>query len=242
MPQQEGQYFTPVPLVNFIIHSLPVLKNASVLNFSCEAGHFLTQYAEINKPYKKAKFLGQDKDSRLAKIAKIASFMHQADMKILSNDSFECGIDDSKFNMLISNPPYSIDGFLNVLSDDIRRDYGLFSDKLNITSNDAIECFFIEKASKALQSNGLLSLVLPDSLIKNDGIYKATREIMIRDFYIIAIVSLGNQTFFKTNTSPIVLFALRKAKDTDTKTSQNDIYKDFYKHIVENSQPIKVNF
>ncbi|EOC6268744.1 HsdM family class I SAM-dependent methyltransferase [Campylobacter upsaliensis] len=242
MPQQEGQYFTPVPLVNFIIHSLPVLKNASVLNFSCEAGHFLTQYAEINKPYKKAKFLGQDKDSRLAKIAKIASFMHQADMKILSNDSFECGIDDSKFNMLISNPPYSIDGFLNVLSDDIRRDYELFSDKLNITSNDAIECFFIEKASKALQSNGLLSLVLPDSLIKNDGIYKATREIMIRDFYIIAIVSLGNQTFFKTNTSPIVLFALRKAKDTDTKTSQNDIYKDFYKHIVENSQPIKVNF
>ena len=33
MPQQEGQYFTPVPLVNFIIHSLPVFKNASVLDF-----------------------------------------------------------------------------------------------------------------------------------------------------------------------------------------------------------------
>ncbi|WP_270976703.1 restriction endonuclease subunit S [Campylobacter upsaliensis] len=234
MPQQEGQYFTPVPLVNFIIHSLPVFKNASVLDFSCGAGHFLTQYAEINKPYKKAKFLGQDKDPRLAKIAKIASFMHSTDMDILANDSFECGIDDSKFNVLISNPPYSVDGFLNVLSDDIRKSYELFNDKLNIESNNAIECFFIEKSSKALQSNGLLSLVLPNSLINKDSIYKATRELLLRDFYIIALVSLGNQTFFKTGTNPIILFALRKAKNTNTKTTQNDIYKDFYKHIVEN--------
>ncbi len=234
MPQQEGQYFTPVPLVNFIIHSLPVFKNASVLDFSCGAGHFLTQYAEINKSYKKAKFLGQDKDPRLAKIAKIASFMHSTDMDILANDSFECGIDDSKFNVLISNPPYSVDGFLNVLSDDIRKSYELFNDKLNIESNNAIECFFIEKSSKALQSNGLLSLVLPNSLINKDSIYKATRELLLRDFYIIALVSLGNQTFFKTGTNPIILFALRKAKNTNTKTTQNDLYKDFYKHIVEN--------
>ena len=234
MPQQEGQYFTPVPLVNFIIHSLPVFKNASVLDFSCGAGHFLTQYAEINKPYKKAKFLGQDKDPRLAKIAKIASFMHSTDIDILANDSFECGIDDSKFNVLISNPPYSVDGFLNVLSDDIRKSYELFNDKLNIESNNAIECFFIEKSSKALRSNGLLSLVLPNSLINKDSIYKATRELMLRDFYIIALVSLGNQTFFKTGTNPIILFALRKAKNTNTKTTQNDLYKDFYKHIVEN--------
>ncbi|EOG9651748.1 restriction endonuclease subunit S [Campylobacter upsaliensis] len=238
MPQQEGQYFTPVPLVNFIIHSLPVFKNASVLDFSCGAGHFLTQYAEINKPYKKAKFLGQDKDPRLAKIAKIASFMHSTDMDILANDSFECGIDDSKFNVLISNPPYSVDGFLNVLSDDIRKSYELFNDKLNIESNNAIECFFIEKSSKALQSNGLLSLVLPNSLINKDSIYKATRELLLRDFYIIALVSLGNQTFFKTGTNPIILFALRKAKNTNTKTTQNDLYKDFYKHIVENKLSI----
>lgn len=237
MPQQEGQYFTPVPLVNFIIHSLPVFKNASVLDFSCGAGHFLTQYAEINKPYKKAKFLGQDKDPRLAKIAKIASFMHSTDMDILANDSLECGIDDSKFNVLISNPPYSVDGFLNVLSDDIRKSYELFNDKLNIESNDTIQCFFIEKASKALQDNGLLSLVLPNTILENDKgvpLNRPTREILLRDFCIIAICELGSATFFKTNTSPIVLFALRKAKNTNTKTTQNDIYKDFYKHIVEN--------
>lgn len=240
MPQQEGQYFTPVPLVNFIIHSLPVLKDSKVLDFSCGAGHFLTQYAEINKPYQKAKFLGQDKDPRLAKIAKIAkiaSFMHQTKMEILANDSLECGIEDSSFNVLISNPPYSVDGFLNVLSDETRRSYELFNDNLNIESNDTIQCFFIEKASKALQSNGLLSLVLPNTILENDKgipLNKPTREILLRDFYIIAICELGSATFFKTNTSPIVLFALRKQKNTRAQTTQNNDYEDFCAHILQN--------
>ena len=245
MPQQEGQYFTPVPLVNFIIHSLPVLKNAKVLDFSCGAGHFLTQYAELNKAYDKAYFLGIDKDQRLAKIAKIASFMHQTDMEIYSYDSLvkaqdndiqhQKAIPNQSFNVLISNPPYSVDGFLETLDKDSQRDYEIFKDNINIESNNAIECFFIEKSAKALQSNGILALVLPNSLLNKEGIYQSTRELLLREFHIIAICELANATFFKTGTNPIILFALRKATDSNTKTSQNDIFKDFYRLILENN-------
>ena len=245
MPQQEGQYFTPVPLVNFIISSLPVLKDAKVLDFSCGAGHFLTQYAELNKAYQKAYFLGIDKDQRLAKIAKIASFMHKETMDIYSYDALQkCqekdspnhkkAISNSFFNVLISNPPYAVDGFLNTLNEDSKNDYELFSPNLNADTNDAIECFFIEKASKALKSSGLLALVLPNSLLSKGGLYQSTIELVLRDFYIISIVELGSATFFKTGTSPIIIFALRKSVDSPTKTSKTDIFKDFHKLLLEN--------
>ena len=242
MPQQEGQYFTPVPLVNFIIHSLPVLKSARVLDFSCGAGHFLTQYAELNKEYHKAYFLGIDKDQRLAKIAKIASFMHRVDMDIFSYDALKMARNDSRassaiekssFNVLISNPPYSVSGFLQNLDSDSRGDYEIFSDSTNIHSSNAIECFFVEKASKTLQDSGLLALVLPNSLLNKDGIYESTRNLLLRDFHIIAIVELGGETFFKTGTNCIILFALRKSVDSPTRTSKTDIFKDFHKLLLE---------
>ncbi len=50
--QDEGQFFTPIPICRFIIHSLPIEqiivenpKPPVVLDYACGAGHFLTEYA-----------------------------------------------------------------------------------------------------------------------------------------------------------------------------------------------------
>ena len=58
--QESGQYFTPVPLVRFIIQSLPIseiiaekIKNGdtdflpTVIDFACGSGHFLTESMDI---------------------------------------------------------------------------------------------------------------------------------------------------------------------------------------------------
>lgn len=45
--QTEGQFFTPLPIVNFIINSLPEFPNSEnikVLDYACGAGHFLTEF------------------------------------------------------------------------------------------------------------------------------------------------------------------------------------------------------
>ena len=239
MPQHEGQYFTPTPLVCFMIHSLPVFKDSKVLDFACGAGHFLSEYAKINENYKTS-FLGIDKDSRLAKISTISSFMYgrQNNIKILYQNSISLGnIEDSSVNIIISNPPYSVDDFLFTLDEDSRNDFFFFLNNKNISlSTGLIECFFIEKASKALESNGLLALVLPNSILTNNNelTQVQTNEILLRDFNIIAILKLGGATFFKTNTSPIILFAIRKDKEQNT-TKANDIYEYFHGLIKENS-------
>lgn len=234
MPQQEGQYFTPVPLVNFIINSLPIFKQTQVLDFACGAGHFLTQYAEFHKG-KVISFLGIDKDSRLAKIAKIASFMHGIDSHIKADDSLKFGvIEKQSCNVLISNPPYSVDEFLANLTQSDREQYKLFNKNIDIEKNDKIQCFLIEKASNALKSGGVLSLVLPNTLLdKGQEIDIKTLQILLRDFYIISICAFGNQTFFKTGTQPIILYAIRKPQRQNTKMTNDDIYEDFIEHILQ---------
>lgn len=134
MPQHEGQYFTPTPLVNFIISSLPILKDAKVLDFACGAGHFLSEYGKINAKYK-ANFKGIDKDSRLAKISTIASTMYGNDMQITYDNSLNLNvIENASTNIIISNPPYSVDDFLSVLDEDSKNDFELFKDK-NLSPN-----------------------------------------------------------------------------------------------------------
>lgn len=232
MPQHEGQYFTPVPLVNFIIYSLPVLKDSRVLDFACGAGHFLSEYSKINNTHE-VQYKGIDKDQRLAKISAIASFMYGKTMDIKYDDALKHGIiENDSINTIISNPPYSVDGFLRTLNKTEKESYTLFNKNISLDT-DKIECFFIEKASQVLKSYGLLSLVLPSSIFSNnDTITIQTREILLKDFYIIAICEFGNQTFFKTGTQPIILFAIKKLRDKNI-TTQETRAQYFYKLIME---------
>ena len=50
--QSEGQFFTPIPFVRFMVNSLPVAETIEqmsdppiVLDYACGAGHFLNEYA-----------------------------------------------------------------------------------------------------------------------------------------------------------------------------------------------------
>ena len=56
--QSEGQFFTPIPIVRFLVSSLPIEKivgNSNripkVIDYACGAGHFLTEYARQIRPY-----------------------------------------------------------------------------------------------------------------------------------------------------------------------------------------------
>ena len=236
-PQHEGAFFTPLPLVNFIVQSIPAFKDARVIDFACGVGHFLTQYVELNNTLKDStKFLGIEKDDRLAKAAKVASFMHQSEVKIHVEDSLDEEILSAeklgKFTHIISNPPYSVKGFLSTLHKSSLKEYELYRYKEHeLDTLDSIECFFIERASQLLDSNGILALILPNTILNKGGIFTKTREILLRDFRIIALVELGNSAFFKTGTNTVILFALRKDR---VPTTQAEKFNDFYEKLINN--------
>lgn len=241
--QSEGQFFTPIPIVRFLISSLPIQRLVEecgsaprAIDYACGAGHFLTEYArqvkmvvdERNKdladenkiaiaPYFR-NIVGIEKDYRLSKVSQVAAFMYGMDgIHIHFSDGLANihDVKDHTFNVLVANPPYAVSGFLETLSEEERDRFNLTKYVSNIEKNNAIETFFIERASQLLASGGVATIVLPSSILSKGGIYMRTRELILKSFDIISIVCLGPNTFGQTNTSTVALFLRRKSVEPD---------------------------
>ncbi|EGD3129279.1 N-6 DNA methylase, partial [Campylobacter coli] len=261
MKQDEGQFFTPIQICEFIMYSLPLQEMLSknskalkVIDYACGAGHFLNTYAnelkryltedELKEHYKN--IYGIEKEYRLSKVSKVSSAMYgQNEINILYADalaSFELAntnnlegekakpqIESNSFDLLIANPPYSVKGFLETLSDKSKNTYKLFNDDINIETNNSIECFFCERANQILNDNAKAAIILPSSILNKDSIYKNTREILFQNFDFIAIVELGSQTFGATGTNTIILFLRKK----ETFKQENHLISQDYSLIKE---------
>ena len=224
--QTEGQFFTPLPIVNFIINSLPNcdnIKNFKVLDFACGAGHFLT---EFSKRYKNAKLYGIEKNQNLSQVGKIATILNgNEDANIIFKDTLslinpKMTIDKdfsyNSFDLIISNPPFSVKGFLDTLDDKDRNQYSLikYIDEKAYSTNNSIECFFIERAFHLLKDNGVFAIILPRSVLDNGNIYIKARELLFEKFNILSIVQLNSRTFGSTGTNTIIVFAQKIGKNS----------------------------
>ncbi len=233
--QSEGQFFTPMPICRFILMALP-LENAikdnehapKTIDYACGAGHFLNEYAAQIKPFVLqhkeipladfyAQIVGIEKEDRLAKVAKVSAFMYGQDaINIIDADAL-ANHDDVKansFNILVANPPFAVESFLETLDEKDRDNYELLKTVSDVTSNKNIQCFFIERAMQLLAPHGLAAIIVPSSVLSNsDATHVGSREILLKHFDIVALVELGSGTFGKTGTNTVVLFLRRKHKN-----------------------------
>ncbi len=225
--QNEGQFFTPMPITRFIWDALPVQEYINrkglpnVIDYACGAGHFLTEAVEAINAHRTDKddnswvekhIFGIEKDYRLARVSKVSLFMNGAgDAKIIFGDGLENypdkGIEENKFDILVANPPYSVSGFKQHLKLK-NSEYRLF----DIVGSDGkeIETFFVERIAKLVRSEGLAAVILPSSILSNSSnSYIAAREELLKHFHIRAIVSFGSKTFGATGTNTVTLFLER---------------------------------
>jgi len=235
--QSEGQYFTPMPIVKFILNCLPlesIIQESELppksIDFACGAGHFLNELALQIKPYVEEhketevieyykEIIGIEKEYRLSKVAKVSAFMYgQDEIKIKYADALgnKAKIQDNEYSILVANPPYSVKGFLQTLTEVERKNFTLLDtiDEKTIYTNNSIECFFIEKAKQLLKPNAVAGIILPPGIINTENkIYTKTREIILEYFDIVSIVEFSTQTFGKTGTNTVTLFLRRKEEN-----------------------------
>lgn len=234
--QSEGQFFSPIPIVRFLVSSLP-LRNLieesksipKAIDYACGSGHFLTEYArqiqpivaelkntDIENYYKQ--IIGIEKDYRLSKVSQVAAFMYGMDgIHIHYSDALidVPEVKDHTFKVLIANPPYTVSGFLETLTDEQRQRFTLTQYVSNIEKNNSIEAFFIERAAQLLDTGGIATIILPSSFLTKGGLYMHTRELLLKNFDIVSICCFGPNTFGQTNTSTVALFLRRKAIEPD---------------------------
>ncbi len=232
--QSEGQFFTPTPIVKFLVSSLPLktliedsVEPLNVIDYACGAGHFLNEYATQIRDFVSGenlsdyygRIVGIEKEYRLSKVAKVSAFMYgQDEIQIVYADALAENpiIHNGTYNLLISNPPYSVKGFLETLTPEERATFEIFKviDSKSIYSNNSIEVFFVERAKQLLAPGGVAAIILPYSLLSNSGaVYTKARETILQYFDIVAITEFGSGTFGKTGTNTITLFLRRKEEN-----------------------------
>lgn len=229
--QSEGQFFTPLPIVKFIVSSLPleslIRDSAEIpkaIDYACGAGHFLTEYASCIKKYVKQyksisqseyfkEIYGIEKEYRLSKVSKVSAFMYgQDDIQIIYGDALASNkkVSDNTYSVLIANPPYSVKGFLENVDEADRNKFSLYSKVSDVQKNNSIETFFVERAKQLLKEDGMAAIILPNNILSKNNIYEHCREIILKFFDIIAIAEFGSGTFGKTGTNTVTLFLRRK--------------------------------
>ena len=230
--QNEGQFFTPIPITRFIWDSLPVeriikktdgIEFPKMIDYACGAGHFLTQGFEavnagvlaidpsydLSSKWAEHKIFGIEKDYRLARVSKISLFMHGAgDGNIIFGDGLENykdkGIIPESFDILVANPPYAVKAFKPHLK--LKDNSFSIIDKI---SNDGseIETLFVERITQLIKAEGVVAVILPSSILnKENESFIAARETILKNFYIRAIAQLGSKTFGATGTNTVILF------------------------------------
>lgn len=228
--QNEGQFFTPTPITRFIWDSIPIekimkridgIEYPKIIDYACGAGHFLTEGyeaidvmashlgLEVKPNWVENKIFGIEKDYRLARVCKISLFMHGAgNGNIIFGDGLENYPDKSininSFDILVANPPYSVKAFKPHLK--------LVNNELSLLekiSNDGseIETLFVERIAQLLKPSGIAAVILPSSILnKENESFVGAREILLKNFYLRAVVALGSKTFGATGTNTVILF------------------------------------
>lgn len=267
LKQEAGQYFTPVPIAQFIIKSIPLdsivaeklsRKDGEILpymiDYASGSGHFITEYMheiqDIINNCNPSKYIeetrkhlinwqnchfdwatdyvyGVEKDYRLVKVGKVGCYLHGDGLAnvILSdglanfcNKEYKGKLhkeindgqqDNQQFDIVLSNPPYSVSSFRQTTRDYYtEQDFELYN---SLTDNSSeIECLFVERTKQLLKEGGVAGIILPSSILSNTGIYTKAREIILQYFDIVAIAELGSNTFMATNTNTVVLFLRRR--------------------------------
>ena len=255
--QSEGQFFTPLPICKFIVASLPLtekIKDNSeplkAIDYACGSGHFLNEYAHQIKPLvadqKKdlsdyySQIIGIEKEDRLAKVAKVAAYMHgQEQIKILDADALASRpeVPPESFDILVANPPFAVEGFLQTLSEENKKQYQLIQATGESSNTKNIECFFLERIHHLMAPGGLVGVIVPSSILSNvDGVHTGAREILLQFFDLVSIAELGSGTFGETGTNTIVLFLRRKAPRPEAAEHYRNRVDDFFDGDRENAE------
>lgn len=200
-----GSYFTPTNIVDRMVRG-NISSNYNVLDPCCGTGQFLLSFADyLPNP---EKIWGIDIDPLAVHIARLNLLLkYPQDFKpnIYHLDTLlDLSLDQQRFDFIATNPPWGAGIDIHTLSN-LKKKY------LGITSGESFS-YFLEISLELLKEEGVLSFVLPESIL-NVKTHGDIRQIILENCHIKTIERLGK--IFRNVLSPAIILELVKTKPAD---------------------------
>lgn len=217
-----GEFFTPQEVSELLTRIAVVGKTEvnKVYDPACGSGSLLLKAAKIlGKENVRQGFYGQEINLTTYNLCRINMFLHDIDY-----DKFDIAHedtlmnpqhwDDEPFEVIVSNPPYSIkwEGDDNpVLINDPR-----FSPAGVLAPKSKADLAFIMHSLAWLATNGTAAIVCFPGIMYRGGAEKKIRQYLIDNNFIDCVIQLPSNLFFGTTIATCIMVLKRSKADNRT--------------------------
>jgi len=203
--ESRGQFFTPAPVVNFIVEMIQPKRGEKGADPASGTGGFMfsaLEYIEKNEGKSKDDIKNiyfYDISKSLIKLIVMRMMFEYStnNVNCVIQDSIETDLND-QFDFILTNPPFGTQG--KILNPEILRKYkmGINADG-QIIKSQVPDILFVEKVINMLKVNGRAAIVLPDGDFENPTL-QYFRQYLVNNVRIDAIISLPDGTFIPYGT------------------------------------------
>ena len=215
-----GEYYTPQEVSELLTRLATVGKTEvnKVYDPACGSGSLLLKAIKVlGKDNIKQGFYGQEKNITTYNLCRINMFLHDVDF-----DKFNIACDDTltnpqhwddePFDVIVSNPPYSIkwkgDDDILLINDERFSPAGVLAPK------SKADLAFVMHMISWLSTNGTASIVCFPGIMYRGGAEQKIREYLVNNNFVDCIIQLPDNLFFGTSIATCIMVLKKSKKDT----------------------------
>ena len=216
--KKAGEFYTPQAvskiLTRIAINGQEDKKGLSVYDPCMGSGSLLLNAKKYAKEANYIRYYGQELMTSTFNLARMNMFLHgimPENQKLRNGDTLDGDWptgEETDFNMVLMNPPYSAkwSAAAGFLQDERFSDYGVLAPK------SKADYAFLLHGLYHLKSNGTMAIVLPHGVLFRGAAEGKIREKLLRSGNIYAVIGLPANLFYNTSI-PTCIIVLKKHRD-----------------------------
>lgn len=216
--KKAGEFYTPQAvskiLTRIAIAGQENKKGLSVYDPCMGSGSLLLNAKKYSTDPRNIKYYGQELMTSTYNLARMNMFLHGVapeNQKLRNGDTLDSDWptdEETDFNMVLMNPPYSAkwSAATGFLQDERFSDFGVLAPK------SKADYAFLLHGLYHLKNNGTMAIVLPHGVLFRGSTERKIREKLLRSGNIYAIIGLPANLFYNTSI-PTCIVILKKHRD-----------------------------
>lgn len=216
--KKAGEFYTPQAvskiLTKIAIAGQEDMRGLSVYDPCMGSGSLLLNAKKYSKEPSYIRYYGQELNTSTFNLARMNMFLHgisPENQKLRNGDTLDGDWptgEETDFNMVLMNPPYSAkwSAAAGFLQDERFSDYGVLAPK------SKADYAFLLHGLYHLKNNGTMAIVLPHGVLFRGAAEGKIREKLLRSGNIYAVIGLPANLFFNTSI-PTCIIVLKKHRD-----------------------------